>query len=447
VDWPYLTDTPPVPIAYKRRWEDFVVEEIPAYAPSGEGDHILFEIEKRGLATPRALGDIARALAVRPGDIGAAGMKDARAVTRQWLSIEHVPLERVLALEIPRIRVLQAAPHGRKLRRGHLAGNRFTIRLRPPAATPGHGPADPSAPNAPTAPTGRPPRAARRTGSDAWSDAVLSVIRTVLAVLQQRGVPNYYGEQRFGSRGDTGAVGRALARGDAAEAVALIAGRPADCDTGDVRRARELFDARRYDDAAAAWPSGFRQCERLCRALARRGDPARALPAVGKRMLRFYAGAYQSWLFNHVLARRIDGIDRLLPGDLAWKHDSEALFAVDDPDVEQVRADRFEVSPTGPLVGRRMRAPQGVAADLERRVLADVGLDRAELESPAMRPLGGSRRPLRFRLQELAVGSGDDDGAFVELRFALPPGAYATEVLREIAKDALKVSRSAAPGS
>lgn len=430
MDWPHLTTTPPIPVAYKRRWEDFLVEEVPAYAPSGEGDHTLFEIEKHGLATPRALGDIARALDVRPTDMGVAGLKDARAVTRQWLSVEHVPPERVLAVDLPRIRVLRAHRHRRKLRRGHLTANRFTIRLRPPEEV-----------GAPTAAEGT-------AAAVDWSASTLPVIRSVFDVLERSGVPNYYGEQRFGSRGDTWAVGRALARGDAAEAVALIAGRPVDCDTGDVLRARELFDAGDYEGAAAAWPSGFRQCVRLCRAMARRHDPARALPAVGKRMLRFYAGAYQSWLFNHVLARRIHGIDCLMAGDLAWKHDSEALFPVHAPSVEQPRADRFEISPTGPLVGRRMREPEGDAAVLEREVLDDVGLDRTELESPAMRPLGGSRRPLRFPLSELAVESGlDDEGAFLELRFALPPGAYATEVLREIGKGALTPSRSAARGS
>jgi tRNA pseudouridine13 synthase len=440
VDWPYLTATPPIPIAYKRRWEDFSVEEVPAYAPSGEGDHTFFEIEKHGLATPRALGDIAHALGVRPGDIGAAGMKDARAIARQWLSIEHVPPERVLAMDLPRIRVLQAHRHRHKLRRGHLTANRFTIRLRPPGHPPAERRTAPPAPDAAAAPPADDP--------DAWSAAALPAIGTVLEVLQRRGVPNYYGEQRFGSRGDTWAVGRALARGDAAEAVALIAGRPGEFDTGDVRRARELFDAGCYDDAAAAWPSGFRQCVRLCRAMARRGDAARALPAVGKRMLRFYAGAYQSWLFNGVLARRIGAIDGLMAGDLAWKHDTEALFLVDDVEAEQPRADRFEISPTGPLVGRRTREPESAAAALERAVLEEAGLDRVELDSPAMRPLGGSRRPLRFPLRDVGVESGtDEEGVYIALGFALPPGAYATEVLREIGKGALAMSRAAAPGS
>ena len=98
-DWPYLTsDIPGVPAAIKRRYEDFEVEEIPAYQPSGSGDHVYFRIEKAGLSTMRAVNDIARALGVPARNIGLAGLKDARAVTRQMLSLEHANADRVAAL-------------------------------------------------------------------------------------------------------------------------------------------------------------------------------------------------------------------------------------------------------------------------------------------------------------------------------------------------------------
>ena len=428
---PYLTDAlPGVEAVFKARWEDFEVEEIPSIEPAGAGDHLWLEIEKRGLATPRAAGDLARALGVKPSSVGYAGMKDARAVARQWLSVEHVEPERALALDIPRIRVLQAVRHRKKLRRGWHGGNRFRIRLRP--ARPD---AEPS-----TASAGWPDR-----------DAVLDAARRALDVLRTAGVPNYYGPQRFGTRGDTWRVGRALAREEWDEAASLIAGRPLRPDddavdpaagvfpdSGDVLRARELFDAARFAEASEAWPRGFGQCARLAAAMERTdGDARRALPVVGKRMLRLYASAYQSWLFNAVLAERIrrDAMARLLQGDLAWKHDTEALFLVDDPAAEQPRADAFELSPTGPLVGRRMREPEDEAAALERRVLESSGLRPAALESRAMRPLTGRRRPLRFPLMEAAAAPGADGrGAYVELRFALPPGCYATAVLRELGK-------------
>ena len=153
---------------------DFQVDEIPAYEPSGIGDHVYFLIEKRGLATARAVRDIARALRVRPRDIGVAGLQDARGVTRQMLSLEHADPGQIEALQLPRISVLRVSRHRNKLRMGHLLGNRFTIKVR---------------------------------------DTDLSHVadlRKRAEILVRRGVPNYYGSQRFGNRGDTWQVGREL---------------------------------------------------------------------------------------------------------------------------------------------------------------------------------------------------------------------------------------------
>lgn len=407
---PYLTaEAPPLAGRYKTRWEDFLVAELPALEPAGQGDHTWLEIEKSGLTTARAVADLASAFGVKPSSIGHAGLKDARAVARQWVSVQRLDPERALALEIPRIRVLRAERHPRKLRRGWHRGNRFTIRVRP-------GPGTTIPPDA------------------------LPAARSVLEELGRRGVPNYYGPQRFGYRGDSWAVGRALTRGQWAEAVSLIAGRPGDGEGPDIERARRLFEQRRYQESAAAWPRGFAQCARLAAAMARTGgDPARSVPVLGKNMLRLYASAYQAWLFNRVLARRIQGIDRLEQGDLAWKHDTEALFLVEDPAAEAHRARSRELSPTGPLVGRRMREPGDAVAELERAVLSDAGFEARELESRAMRPLTGRRRPLRFTLGSVGLDRDDDDvGPFLELRFQLPPGCYATAVLRELGKGGLR---------
>jgi tRNA pseudouridine13 synthase len=487
---PYLLDIPPLPARYRARWEDFVVEEIPAVEPAGAGDHTWLEIEKHGLATTRAAGDLARALGVKPSLVGYAGLKDAGAVARQWLSVERVPPERALALEIPRIRVLRAVRHPRKLRRGWHRGNRFVLRLRPPRPLHDSRPARSAVDSASrdVAAGTTPPGPA----AGSFPDDAVARVRAALDQLTRRGVPNYYGPQRFGYRGDTWLVGRALARGDVAEAVALIAGRPEPGEGVDIARARALFDQGRFRDAGGAWPRGFSHCARLAAAMDRTGgDPARALHVVGKPMLRLYASAWQAWLFNQVLARRVRALDRLLPGDVAWKHDTEALFLVDDPVAEQPRAEAFEISPTGPLVGRpagrRAREPTGEVARFERQALADAGFRDADLDSPAMRPMTARRRPLRFRLGRAAVGADgaeagvgrsapggsaggaapggsgggaapggatvhagkDDLGPYLELRFTLPPGCYATSVLREVGRggitEAAGSPRSPAP--
>jgi len=402
---PFLTpDIPGIRASIKRDYTDFVVEEIPAYEPSGRGDHVYFTIEKAGIATMHAVNDIARALGVHPREIGVAGLKDARAVTRQTLSIEHANPDRVAALSIPRIRVVTVSRHTNKLRIGHLRGNRFIIKLRD------------------------------------VNEFALSQVRSILEVLARRGVPNYFGPQRFGSRGDTGRIGEALIRRDDEAVVRLMCGSPTEHDTGDVLEARRLFDKRDYDAAARKWPYMFRDCALICRIMASSDGKARkAVNALNRNAKKFFISAYQSELFNRVLAERITELDRLQTGDLAWKHDNTAVFKVEDAAAEQPRADRLEISATGPIFGYRMTQPTGQPAELEARILAPTGLtcDSFGQLGPLSSP--GGRRPLRFPLREPSAETGrDDSGPFIELRFALPSGCYATSLLREVSKSDLQ---------
>ncbi|HEY8376866.1 MAG TPA: tRNA pseudouridine(13) synthase TruD, partial [Nannocystis sp.] len=359
--------------------------------------------EKAGLTTHKAVADIARALGVHPRAIGFAGLKDARAVTRQRLSVEHVDPDRIAALEIPRIRVLSVARHPRKLRVGHLAGNRFTIRLR-----------------------------------DVDLDRIDDV-RRVLDALSRRGVPNYFGVQRFGVRGDTAEIGRRLVAGDVAGSVALIGGAPGPLDAGAILEARKAFHAGDFAAAAELWPRTHAAYARLSRAMAReKGNARRAIRAFDRRMLRFFVNAYQSWLFNQVLARRIDTIDRVFDGDLAVKHDTGGVFRVQDAAAEQPRVDAFEISPTGPLPGPRMRRAEGSPGAIEDEVLREAGVRLEDFPEKGPFRVTGGRRALRFPLRDATVEPGHDEvGPFLEFRFTLPPGCYATAVLRELCKDRL----------
>jgi tRNA pseudouridine13 synthase len=180
---PYLTaDLPGTGGTLRTRPEDFAVDEIAAYAPSGAGDHVFVHVEKRGLTTQMAVERIARALEVNVRDIGVAGMKDRHAVTRQWLSLPPpVTPEQALALSIEDVRVLEAVRHGHKLRTGHVRANRFVLRVR------GVGP---------------------EVGvAEARARAILDVLA------KPPGAPNFYGEQRFGREGDNAARGRELLAG------------------------------------------------------------------------------------------------------------------------------------------------------------------------------------------------------------------------------------------
>jgi tRNA pseudouridine13 synthase len=398
---PFLTDDlPGIGGAIKERPEDFAVDEVPLYEPSGSGTHVYFRIEKVGIPTPHALLEIARALGRSERDIGCAGLKDAHAVTTQLLSLEHIDPALIERLSVPRIRVLSVSRHTNKLKRGHLKGNRFRIKVRE---------ADP---------------------------ARVADARATLAVLSRAGVPNYFGPQRFGLRGDTWQIGRALLRRDYGEALAVMLGRPAPEDHGVLREARELFDRGEFGRAEATWPRLFRAERNACRALAQTGgNNQRAVRAIDRRTRTFFLSAYQSFLFNQVVARRIRTLDRLLAGDLAWRHPQGAVFLVEDVAREQPRCDAFEISPTGPLFGPRMAEPGGEPGDLERTLLEAENLSRDAWRAEGGRSTRGGRRPLRFRPHEAAVEPGDDDaGPFLEFRFFLESGCYATAVLREVCK-------------
>lgn len=386
---------------YKAVPEDFRVTELPAYEPSGEGEHVLFEVEKRGIPSHEATSRMARALGANPRDFGLAGLKDAQGVTRQWMSLAGVEPERLLALDIKGLKVLSAARHRNKLRVGHLRGNRFVLRLRGCGA------------------------------------AQLPTARAMLDVLTRRGVPNYFGEQRFGARGDTWRIGKALLRGDHAEAVAWIAGRAGPHDKGRILKARQLYDVGDYMGASEAWPGGFRPCIRLCRAMAKSGGNAkRALHALDRNFLRFYTSAYQSRLFNDVVAARLEHLDEVELGDLAWLHRNGAVFLVKELELDRERAQKLEISASGPLFGARMSVPQGRPAEIEAEVLAREGQDAEVFARPGPLQWQGSRRPLRFPLGESTVEAGNDEhGEFLELGFTLPPGCYATSVLRELLDD------------
>ncbi len=401
---PYLTaEVRGVGGAIKQFDEDFVVEEIPRYQPNGTGTHVYFFIEKRGLPTLAAIQHIARALGRQPRDIGYAGMKDAHGVTRQMLSVEHIDPSRVESLSLARIKVLWISRHANKLKLGHLAGNRFDIKVRE------------------------------------TMDAPLAAASAIVKTLERRGVPNYFGPQRFGARGDNALIGAAVLRDDYDEAIGLMLGRPGPLDRGDALKARELFERGDYGAAADAWPRGtFSQQSRMCRAMLNNGGNTRKTwKAVDHTLRKLYLSAFQSELFNQVLARRIESnlFDRLLVGDIAYKHANGACFLVEDAEVEQARCESLDISPTGPLFGRRMTEATGEPGTVEEEIFVSSGLDRDSLAGRDSGRLDGSRRPMRVPVGHAEVAANEDQrGPYLRLQFSLPAGAYATSVLREVCK-------------
>jgi tRNA pseudouridine13 synthase len=393
---PYLTkDLAGIGGAIKEQVEDFVVEELPLYAPSGEGQHTFFEIRKAGLSTFEAVRTIARALGVSPTRIGYAGHKDARAIACQVLSVEGIAPDAVTALDLPNIRVMWAERHRSKLKIGHLRGNRFTIRIR---------------------------------NTD---ESALPACQAILDVLVRRGVPNYFGPQRFGRRGNSARLGRAMVRRDPRGFVEAYLGQPDANESEVLREARSQFDAGHWAEALRLLPSGMVDERLVLQILIRtEGDYERAYWAVPKRLRTFLLSAYQSELFNSVLEARLETLDQVHAGDLAMIHPGHSVFRVEDEAAEQPRADRFEISPTGPLFGFKMTQALGRQGELEAAVLAADGLVLEDFRVGGGIQARGARRALRFQVHDRE--SWYDQG--IVLRFWLSSGCYATALLAEIMK-------------
>jgi tRNA pseudouridine13 synthase len=384
----------------KSRPEDFFVQEIPLYEPSGQGEHVYCEIQKANLTTFDAVDRIAHALGISPRDIGYAGMKDARAVSRQTLSIFGTTPEAVMALKLPEISILWASRHTNKLRLGHLSGNRFAIKIRDVNPT----------------------------------DVVR--LRPVIDTIEKRGMPNYFGEQRFGRRGDNAALGAALIRDDPADLLHHLLGRPDPAaDDSQSLGARAAFDSGEHEKAMKLLPRRCGMERRILARLIKTQNPAAAARAIDQRLRRLWVSALQSEVFNRIVARRIDSLDRLMDGDLACKHDSGGIFLVESAAAEQARCERFEISPTGPLVGYRMRLPEGEPGTIEQAILVELNLTPADFRRAGRHKIKGTRRPLRVQPRDIQLEGGvDEHGPHITVAFSLPAGSYATVLLRELMK-------------
>ena len=283
--------------------EDFFVDEMPAFEPAGQGEHLLLSIEKRGMNTAFAAKRIAAWAGIPEMGIGYAGMKDRHAVTRQRVSV-HLP-KRVApdlaTLQSDDLRILESHWHNRKLPRGALAGNRFVLLLR-----------------------------------DVQGDR--AAIETRLAKIRDHGLPNYFGEQRFGREGDN------------------------------VDAARRMFAGQR----------------------------------VNKREQRsIYLSAARSEVFNAVLGARIEAgnWNTGAEGEVWMLDGTHSVFGPEpiSPELQQ-RAERQDIHPTGPMWGQGELRSSGVVRAVEETATAPFADLRAGLEKAELKQ---ERRALRVRVANL----------------------------------------------
>ena len=166
---------------FKQTPRDFVVDEIPLYEFSGEGEHLILQVRKKNLSTNEMVGQIARYLGIKNREIGYAGLKDKHAMTKQYISIHKKYEEALENFNFEGIKIISKTYHNNKIRIGHLKGNRFYIKVKKVNPT-----------------------------SAAKIDEALKNIGKF-------GMPNYFGYQRFGNDGDNHILGEKLAKGEARE--------------------------------------------------------------------------------------------------------------------------------------------------------------------------------------------------------------------------------------
>ncbi len=289
--------------AIRAKPEDFRVVEDIGYAPSGDGEHLWLEIEKRGMNTVDVAQRLARLAEVPVRSVGFGGLKDRNAITRQPFSIQLPGREDpdCSTWDDESMRIIHAARHHRKIQRGRLAGNRFELVVRE-------------------------------------LEGDRNELEQRLRRVAELGVPNGFGEQRFGGN--------------------------------NIARAHRLF----------------------------RGE-LRRKPSKSKR--GFYLSAARSLIFNQVLARRIlaGTWNRVLDGEIVMLDGSHSTFAADTSDLEiQARCRDQDLHPTGPLVGEGDSGVTGEVAALESEIIAG----QQELAEGLIRfRLKTDRRPLRMRVIDL----------------------------------------------
>jgi len=385
----------------KLRPSDFLVDELPLYDPSGEGEHLYLGIQKQGMAHEEMIRVVAEHFQVDPASIGTAGRKDRRAVTRQTLSVNLPGKEPPSQLTHDQLVVLWSHRHINKLRTGHLAGNRFAIRVRE---------VDP---------------------------LKLPIVHRRLLQLLKIGVPNAFGEQRFGNRIDNHLLGAMVLRQDWNGIVEHLTSTRHPVFPEHQRPARLACDAGAWSTSVPLWGFDNHAERRMAVAKSRGWTSSRAVKSLGGSTLRFWVNALQSAIFNRVLDDRVASktLNTLTTGDIAYRHGGGACFLVDGSEADESlnsRATQFEISPTGPLWGNKMLAPGSALASIETDAARVFGVDPA-LFSTSSHPPPGERRPLRITIANASVDSGIDEfGGYIRIVFDLPPGAFATTVLREL---------------
>ncbi|MBF4468327.1 MAG: tRNA pseudouridine(13) synthase TruD [Methanobrevibacter arboriphilus] len=459
----YVTKEKGIGGTIRNRYEDFYVEEIPIenLLPTGEGPNVWIWIEKLGRTTLDVLMDISRDLHISRKRMGFAGMKDKKAITKQWICISNMDseeqFEEVKALngEIYNTKFLKIVRGQKKLRMGQLEGNKFKILIKD-----------------------------INTDYSSYQEAA-NIANNIFKKLEVSGVPNYFGWQRFGKpRTNTHLVGKALVANDLAEAVRLYIGNPYEEEPEEVKLARKAYDDGDVEKSLDLMPTGMRYERIMLKELLKEKNKLKksstrinssnncinsynninsnnesinsnsidfslndsdfnylndksykkAIFALPKPLQRMFVHAYQSYLFNEAVTKRVAmGINKYIEGDIIIDNE-EHLIHNESPEKLQEMIFKFEADPTSPLYGTKVPFAEGKVGEMEKNILIEENLKKVDFECPKTPKLGshGLRRKIRFKIWD-ASAKATEDGVLTE--FSIDKGSYATAVLREIMKN------------
>jgi tRNA pseudouridine13 synthase len=408
----YITDDEGIGGKIRTTYEDFYVEEIPETLPSGKGPNTWLLIEKVGRNTLDVVLDIAHILHISRKRMGFAGMKDKKAVTRQWICVSNIDPEEILELEekLHKVKIISIMPNEKKLRIGQLIGNKFRILIRD----------------------------INDTGT------ATETANNVFSQLLETGVPNYYGWQRFGfPRTNTHLVGRALIENDLKKTVDSYIGNPYNSEPDYIQNARMLYDHGDLEGSYEEMPSNMRYERMMLRTLLKEikkkteldeTSYKRAIESLPKPLKRMFVHAYQSYLFNQAVSERAKlNINKYVEGDILIDNEEHLVHEFKKEEVNEM-IKNFQVHPTAPLFGSKVPFAGGKIGKIEERILNSENISKNDFEVPKMPKLGshGLRRSIRFKIWD-ASAIPTEEGVLTE--FSIPKGCYATAVLREIMKN------------
>jgi conserved hypothetical protein TIGR00094 len=419
---------------------DFRVEEIENFEPEpldadpGAYPEILLRATLRSWDTNDFAGRLSDALEVSRERVSWAGTKDKHAVTTQLFSVSSGDPDAIADLDIRGAEIEVLGRTGRPISFGDLHGNRFQIRVRE---------ADDGADNRIGEVTDD-LRAFGGNKNDGENDTAVA------------GIPNWFGQQRFGSRRPvTHEVGLRIVAGNWREAVLAYVANPFNAEPEKTQAARQFVaDEATNDDpdwtaCLDEMPGQLGYERSMLHRLAENGasspaDFRHALEAVPWNLQQLFVNAAQSSLFNRILSERLARglpFDRPVAGDVCCFADNDAPDGLYAPDTDRLQrvsgsrvgvmerhCDRGRAFVTAPLVGAETELADGEPGEIEREILADVGVEPSDFELPGEFSSTGTRRAILVRT-ELGV-----DPETLTFSFALPSGSYATAVLREYQK-------------